>query len=500
MSKVKNVPVRRPTEAEERLKNEVAQLMIRDRVRLLERQPFIGHLAMRLAMKPVIDCRMNAASTDGTRLFVDAEFYKKMDAEERLGVLAHEVWHCALRHFARLGDRDRKKFNYATDVEVDLLLYNAGFKVEILPYDKSWIGMSAELIYNQIVPAMTAFQKPDLHLYQEDQPKESLPSPSEEKGEPQPGDEGEAEQPGNGEPQSGDDGNGTENGESEAVSGESKESGGESSGEPSGNGEGQQSNGSSGGSGGTDGKKDGLNTRLPRVSHSGVFDPDFDPGFSEDIAEEWKENLKDAVRKQSQKGGRGIGNLPGNVEDLIREDEKEATVDWKKVLLDYVSQIFGGDRQWLPPARRYVWKKLYLPSRARKKTIEIVLAIDTSGSTAEDLPDFLAELRGMVASFGDYKLTIIQCDMTIHAVKEYSNDDPLSEEGLKFHGFGGTSFLPPFQYVERKMPEPPTVFIYLTDGFGEAPEKVPDYPVIWCLTNSGEKPAKWGLEVKIAKK
>ena len=103
----------------------------------------------------------------------------------------------------------------------------------------------------------------------------------------------------------------------------------------------------------------------------------------------------------------------------------------------------------------------------------------------------------MAAAFGEYKLTIIQCDIAIHSVKEYSNDDPLPEDGLTFQGFGGTSFLAPFKYVEEKMPELPTVFIYLTDGYGNAPVNAPAYPVIWCLTEGGEKPAQWGMEIKI---
>ena len=229
-----------------------------------------------------------------------------------------------------------------------------------------------------------------------------------------------------------------------------------------------------------------------------MIDPDFRPALESELAEDWKNHLENAVQQERKKGSRGIGTLPGNVEDLIRSESKKAAVDWKNVLLDFVTMLFGGERQWLPPARRYVWKKLYLPSRGRKQSIEIVLAVDTSGSTTEDLPDFLAELRGMADAFGEYKLTIIQCDIAIHSVKEYSNDDPIPEEGLIFHGFGGTSFLAPFQYVEKNMPEKPTVFIYLTDGLGEAPEKAPDYPVIWCLTRNGVKPAEWGIEVKIS--
>lgn len=73
------------------------------------------------------------------------------------------------------------------------------------------------------------------------------------------------------------------------------------------------------------------------------------------------------------------------------------------------------------------------------------------------------------------------------------------KRGLRFQGFGGTSFLEPFKYVEKELTGSPTVFIYLTDGFGEAPKKAPDYPVIWCLTGQGKKPSEWGLAVRISR-
>ena len=444
---------RNPNAEEEALKAKVRQLMQSDRCRMLEKHPFVGSLAMHLDMVPVIDSRMTTATTDGTRMFMDAEFYSKMDEEERLGIIGHEVWHCALRHFQRLGNRDRKKFNFACDVEVDLLLHRDGFKVEVLPHEATWEGKSAEQIYDLMFPGLEQFQKDDEHIFDSDK----LPG----------------------------DTDGENDGD--VSDGENKEEN---------NNDSEKSNNENG-SGRMPITGD---ANLPSVSHDGVIDPDFQPAREEELAEDWKDHLKNAVQQEMEKGNKGIGTLPGNVEDLIKDEDKVATVDWKKVLLDYVSQLFGGDRQWLPPARRYVWKKLYLPSRARKQSIEIVLAIDTSGSTTEDLPDFLAELRGMTSAFGEYKLTIIQCDIAIHSVQEYSNDDPLPEEGLQFKGFGGTSFLAPFKYVEEKMDTPPTVFIYLTDGFGEAPAQAPVYPVIWCLTKGGKKPVDWGLEVKIKEK
>ena len=475
MSKIPVNRMRAPTEEEQALKSAIREQMVRDRCRLLDRQPFVGKLAMHLDPVPVIDSRLTTACTDGTHLYVDAEFYSRLDPEERLGIIGHEVWHCALRHFQRKGDRDKDRFNYAADVEVDLLLHQDGFKIEMLPFDPDWVGKTAEQIYELMSRGLERFQKDDTHLFPEDQSNESGNTPDQQD-----------EQRENGDlPQEndGDSRDDNDNGDSLDTP-DGKDSGDDE--ESPGNGRGTR-----------------LRRGLPRVDHGGVIDPDYRPFFSDELEENWKNNLKTAAQQMRKKGGKGgksgvgIGNLPGNVADLIDADADAATVDWKRVLLDFVSQIFGGERQWLPPSRRHVWKMLYLPSRAKKTSIEIVLAVDTSGSTTLDLPDFLTELRGMVNAFGEYKLTIIQCDSCIHSVKEYSNDDPLPAAGLEFHGFGGTSLIPPFQYVKEKMEAPPTVFIYLTDGGGAAPEKAPDYPVIWCLTQNGCQPAPWGLAVWI---
>ena len=39
--------------------------------------------------------------------------------------------------------------------------------------------------------------------------------------------------------------------------------------------------------------------------------------------------------------------------------------------------------------------------------------------------------------------------------------------------------------------------LYFTDGCGPAPEKPPEYPVLWCLTPGGQAPADWGNSIQI---
>lgn len=443
------------TEAEKQLKADMLEELLATRRALLLRHPFVGSLAMRLSLTPVVDCRMTSACTDGRHLFVDAEFFKKLTPEDRLSILGHEVWHCALRHAFRRGDRDVRRFNYAADLEVDYLLQRDGFKVSMLPHEPEWLGQSAEFIYDRLLPFLVKPGNGDIHLYP---PFDVfLPLPS--------------------------------------------------------------SGGGGGGNGGTGTQRKSLRPGLPVITHDLVFDPDFTPfgehrrendeddeGSDDDgenagkngdgynissIAKDWGDFLRHEYLR-----GKGRGTLPGCVEEHLAK-EMEASQDWRQLLLEYVSMLLRGERKWLPPNRRFVHRGLYLPGRARRTSIKLTVALDTSGSTVEELPQFMGELREMTSTFDEYEITVIQCDCEIQSVKKYTTDsEPFEPKEFTFCGImGGTDLRPPFEYVRDKMDEVPTVLIYLTDGDGPAPELPPEYPVIWCITPDGTPPVDWGIAI-----
>ncbi len=142
---------RAPVEAEQARKREVAEMVERDRVRLLARQPFLASLAMRLDVVPVVDSRVNTAATDGRSLFFDADFMLGLDRDERLFVMAHEVWHCAALHFPRRGSRDPERWNVAIDHEANNLLREQGMAI---PRRAIWFpelaGRNAEAVYARL--------------------------------------------------------------------------------------------------------------------------------------------------------------------------------------------------------------------------------------------------------------------------------------------------------------------------------------------------------------
>jgi len=91
------------------------------------------------------------AGTDGRHIIYDPNFFEKLTQPQRIGLIAHEVWHVAWGHLTRRGDRDPKIWNYAGDYVINLMLTQQGF---ILPetdlIDSQYRNMSTEEVYNKL--------------------------------------------------------------------------------------------------------------------------------------------------------------------------------------------------------------------------------------------------------------------------------------------------------------------------------------------------------------
>ena len=80
----------------------------------------------------------------------------------------------------------------------------------------------------------------------------------------------------------------------------------------------------------------------------------------------------------------------------------------------------------------------------------------------------------------------------------FDMDNPFIAEKFSLKGGGGTDFHPVFDLIAEDE-EDPEIVLYLTDGYGSAPKKQPNYPVIWGVIEGGIMPVKWGqmMEIKI---
>ena len=395
----------------------------KDRMKLLGWRPFIGTLAMNLELIPVVDYRCPTASTDGKRVFFNPHFLNDLTVDERLTILAHEIWHCGLSHFMREHGRieDHHMWNHAIDHEVNSLLQDDGFKIpEGAILYKPYKGESAETVFELIKNGTIEMRGKCL-----DDHGNSTP-------------EMEDSEPGN----DGTDGWSTVDTDSEG-------------------------------------------------NITAKVDSDFRPRRSDDVWRDWKNKMMAAAQQCSNSGG-DLSNYQKHLDDLF-----SSKMHWKEILRQFPTPMFNSTRKWLPPNRRHVYKKMYLPSIQKEKQLSIVIAIDTSGSTTGDIvKTFVSEVYAILNSFGGYELRLIQCDMYIQEDVIYDMDKPFVPDDFKLKGGGGTDFHPVFDLINESE-ELPAVVLYLTDGYGQAPKDEPNYPVIWGVIEGGVKPAPWGQNIDI---
>lgn len=142
---------------------------------------------------------------------------------------------------------------------------------------------------------------------------------------------------------------------------------------------------------------------------------------------------------------------------------------------------------------------------------DFVIAVDTSESVSGPLVrKFIEHTFSILKESEDFStdvnVHIIQADSKVQSdlkVQDVRDVDRLMQ-GFAVRGFGGTDFRPTFDYVDmlRLRGELADMkgMIYFTDGFGQFPEKMPDYDVAFVFVDDGtaELPPVPPWAVKIA--
>jgi predicted metal-dependent peptidase len=211
-------------------------------------------------------------------------------------------------------------------------------------------------------------------------------------------------------------------------------------------------------------------------------DPDLCPvehGFAS-----WPPRLRAVVETAGRTGGR----IPGSLMRRMAETGRPA-LPWQDILARFVGCLRAPARGWSRPSRRALAAGLILPGPTRERP-SLAVAIDASGSCWEDLPRFLAELRGAVAAAQGASLRLLLFDAVVQGDETVGLDLLADPQRLKIRGGGGTDFRPVF---DRLANSGGTIdgLVVLTDGFGDAPAMPPPYPVLWVLTPEGASPAPW---------
>ena len=193
--------------------------------------------------------------------------------------------------------------------------------------------------------------------------------------------------------------------------------------------------------------------------------------------------------------------IPQSVRKLTEELILQSKVDWKQLLHDFI-QYDTYDYSFTPPDRRFSDGDFYLPAYnvddEKGLASDIWVCVDTSSSvTDKELSEAMFEIQDAMRQAGlTGSVSFFDSDIT----------DPIpftTEEEFKKitpYGGGGTSFHIIFEYLKKKLhPDLPKAILIFTDGYALWPkeEDALDVPVLWLISEGGDKDAPWGRIAEI---
>lgn len=426
------------------LKSNALNILLETRRKLLNNYPFLGSIAMSMDVVPVRDKALITAATDGSSIYFDIDFLSKLSDNEQMFVFAHEIWHAALCHMIRKESRDSMTFNIAADLEVNQLLVADGLtpiKDCILP----------ETLANKIKLPKNESAENYYELLQKLADKQANNNSS-----------------GNNSNRMSSNGSSSSNSNSKCKNSNQNnpkqidkhiykdDIADESSNEK----------------------------RIDRYGEVGK-DPDFVPNVKPNIDSE----MKSTVSMAAQQYERQRGELPNHIKSIIKK-LLTPKVNWKEALQKFITKSIDNKVNWNIPNRRFIYGGTYLPSHSGD-IIKLGVIIDTSGSTSDDMIQFISELNAIVSCFNNYELTVCQCDTEVKSIKTYDQYNALKHEDIEIEGGGGTYLTPAFETIQAQNDlgeHEIDGLIVFTDGYIEKIDKnICNIPVLWVISKDGNE-------------
>lgn len=192
------------------------------------------------------------------------------------------------------------------------------------------------------------------------------------------------------------------------------------------------------------------------------------------------------------------GLFPGGLEGYIKAMMAPPVITWQQELARFLGSIAAGNKPTLFRRNRRQPDRIDLKGNLRDKELDLVIAIDTSGSMSDDIiADCMNEIFA-ITKLMKTEVTVIECDSVIQRV--YKADSP-ADVKPDVYGRGGTSFTPVFDWmIDNKKKQ--SVLIYMTDGYGESriESKNNHQGTIWLLTDKKEDLSLKGANLPLRSK
>lgn len=200
------------------------------------------------------------------------------------------------------------------------------------------------------------------------------------------------------------------------------------------------------------------------------------------------------VARQAAQIAKAQGHLPSGMEHLIEPIRPH--LDPYALLRHYVTMCRKDDYSWARAARRSIHRGLYLPSLYSEGVGELLIGIDTSGSTAGVVPLFLGFLNSVLTEVHPERVYFVECDAAVHNVTEFGPGESLPEQ-VPVHGFGGTSMRPIWEWAAEHSIRPVCAIILTDLCMTEHDLGDPQpWPTLWVSSTPGAI-APWGDTVEL---
>ncbi len=202
-----------------------------------------------------------------------------------------------------------------------------------------------------------------------------------------------------------------------------------------------------------------------------------------------EEVVRGITREARQKSD---GQVPADLRELVDGLLRPSAIPWRQVLRQFVATAgrVGSRSTWQREHRRFLHDT---PGRSKLHRLNLLVGIDVSDSTnIVELREAFARELMQIARGRDSLITVLYANSRIQRIESLRGQWVKVES---CHGGGFTDLRPVFEYARGMRPLPAGI-IYLTDGFGDAPERM-EFPTLWILTSEGEKPVEWGVELRL---
>lgn len=182
------------------------------------------------------------------------------------------------------------------------------------------------------------------------------------------------------------------------------------------------------------------------------------PSYSKEEMDAIREEMKGALISAAQ----AAGKVPGEVERIIKS-LTEPKMNWREMLQQQIQSTVRNDYSFSRPSRKS-HGGVILPGLLNEDTIDVCVALDTSGSISDEmLRDFLGEVQGIMDQYTDYKVTVWCFDTKVYNVAEFTaHDGELTE--YQAAGGGGTDFMANWDFMKEEGIEPKKLIMF-TDGY-----------------------------------